>query len=205
MSGASILLNALVALGLLFVEFGQRRGLQLLGRRFGRRRRIELRPQRHHQSTLFVRLHAHQQLVLREVEELLEFLEPVFLRLESFVFAANPALQVFRQGAGIHLQPVRLQHVAQQWQRLLRLVRRLLLLRRALPLDHVAPLRSGHIHVIGVLHLLHELREAPRSVRLLRERGVQLQHRRFQQPELRRHFAPVQHLQRPFDQRHGLR
>ena len=71
--------------------------------------------------------------------------------------------------------------------------------------DHVAAFAAGDFHVVVLLQLLHEIGERAGAVGLFVERGIELQHGRFQQPQLRAHFTAFQHAQRALHQRHGLR
>ena len=98
-----------------------------------------------------------------------------------------------------------LKHVAQNRNSFFRLGAGLLRSRAALHADHVAAFAAGHLHVIGLLQLLHKIGVSAGAVRPLVDGGIQLQHGGFQQAKLRPDFAPFQHAQRALHQRHSLR
>ena len=119
--------------------------------------------------------------------------------------ALNQAVQILHRAAVLDLQAVILQHVAQRRQQILGLQRRPLRLRGAFAFDDVAAAGSADVHQLLALQLLDKIGKARSAVRAFVERGIQLQHGGFQQPELRLHGAPFEHLQRAFHQRHRLR
>src|SRR5205085_12614469 len=75
---------------------------------------------------------------------------------------------------------------------------------RSLSLNNVAPTLAGNINEVGLFQLLDKIGEAVGAIRFFGEGGIELEHGRFQQSELRLNRAALQHLEGALDQRHGL-
>ena len=71
--------------------------------------------------------------------------------------------------------------------------------------DHVTAFTAGDLDIVGFLQPFHEIGEGVGAVGLLVERGIELQHGALEQAQLGTHFAPLQHAEGAFHQRHGLR
>src|SRR4029450_6918331 len=69
--------------------------------------------------------------------------------------------------------------------------------------QHVPPRLPEH-DVSSARQLLREIAEAAGAIGTLRERGIELEQRALEEPELRRDFTIGQDLQRTTDERHGL-
>src|SRR2546423_12662844 len=126
-------LRAVVFLGLLVRN--------RFGHGLGYGRRMELRSQVDQQALFHRGQYAHQELILRVVQKLAELLETVSLPIEIRLLRSDPFSQNLVGSPVLHLQAMRFEHVAKNWDRLLRLCRGFLGGLRGIPApDHVAAL-----------------------------------------------------------------
>src|ERR1035437_8160738 len=170
-----------------------------------RRRRMELGAEEHDEAAFFVHLVAHQALILRIVQQLAELLEAVVARLEVGTLLLDPIEEFVGGGAGIDVETMNLEDVAQQRDGLFGFGAGLFGSAAALHADHVAAFAAGDLDVIGLLQSLHEIGEGIGAVGLLIEGGIELQHGALEQTKLGADFAAFEDAEGALHQRHGLR
>src|SRR5450759_2534633 len=170
-----------------------------------RRRRMELGAEEHDEAAFLVDLVAHQALVLGIIQQLAELLEPVVARFEVGTLLLDPIEELVGGGAGIDVEAVNLEDVAEQRDGLVGFGAGLFGGAAALHADHVAAFAAGDLDVIGLLQSLHEIGEGIGAVGLLIEGGIELQHGAFEQAELGADFAAFEDAEGALHERHGLR